>query len=230
MLKKKLTPVIAVIVVVALVSIAITYLTKTSDTVIVGAIGTNPVENYIPIIKYNDGYYSELAIQTTSTITATGAITSSAGLSGTTGSFSGLVTLNAGQLRSYTNSTSTTATTYTLVVGDVLNYDTVLLMPNTGTLALTFFASSTATTLVPSAGDVQETCFFNATTTSGINITFATATGINLQTVATTTTSGATGMLAIPPQGYGCFKFLRQPATATAFDIGALYTPYRDAE
>lgn len=33
------------------------------------AIGTNPVENYIPIIKYNEGYYSELPINTTAGIT-----------------------------------------------------------------------------------------------------------------------------------------------------------------
>jgi len=35
-----------------------------------GAIGTNPVENYIPIIKYNEGYYSELGITTTGAVIA----------------------------------------------------------------------------------------------------------------------------------------------------------------
>lgn len=39
---------------------------NTKDTPgIFGSPGTNPVENYIPIIKYNDGYYSELGMTVT---------------------------------------------------------------------------------------------------------------------------------------------------------------------
>ena len=37
--------------------------------------------------------------------------------------FNALVTLNAGQLKSYPNSTTTTATTYTLVAADIVGYD-----------------------------------------------------------------------------------------------------------
>jgi hypothetical protein len=54
-----------------------------SQAVAVGAPGTNlRAEDYIPYIKYNDGYYSELGITTTgdlsvAAITATGAVTSS---------------------------------------------------------------------------------------------------------------------------------------------------------
>ena len=35
-------------------------------------IGTLPIENYVPAIKFNAGYYSALPIQTTSTFNATG--------------------------------------------------------------------------------------------------------------------------------------------------------------
>jgi len=55
---------------------------------------------------------------------------------------SALATLNAGQLRSYTNSTSTTATTQTLVQADILNYDTVLFTPNTNAVTLTLPATA----------------------------------------------------------------------------------------
>lgn len=46
----------------------------------VGTIGTLPIENYVPAILYNDGYYSERAITTTSNFVVGGNAT----LSGTT--------------------------------------------------------------------------------------------------------------------------------------------------
>jgi len=70
---KNITIVAVVALVIAVVGVALSLFWNSSATV--GAIGTNPVENYIPIIKQNEGYYSELPVQTTSTITATGAIT-----------------------------------------------------------------------------------------------------------------------------------------------------------
>lgn len=154
------------------------------------------------------------------TFTSTGAATL-----GSTVSAGGLVTLNAGQLKSYTNSTSTTATTQTLEVGDVLNYDTVSIVPNTGDLTLTFFASSTASTLVPTAGDMQETCIQNATTTAGIDITFAAGTGIDLKT-----SSSSPSDLTIQPTDIACFKFIREVATASTFDITANMTGYVAAD
>src|SRR3990167_234576 len=73
-----------------------------------------------------------------------------------------------------TNS-STSVTTATLRVEDVKDYDTVILTPTGAaeTKSLTFFASSSARTWLPKAGDRQETCFYNATTTAGATITWA---------------------------------------------------------
>lgn len=160
-----------------------------------------------------------------STLTQTGAATLSS-----TATIGGKLTTNAGHLRSYTNSTSTTATSQTLAVADILNYDTILMTPNTGALTLTFPASSTMTTLVPTAGDMQETCIFNATSTAAATITLATGTGLSLERVATSTTSGSAGMLAIPANGSACMKFVRQKATSAAFDISILVTPFLGAE
>lgn len=46
---------------------------------LLGAIGTNPIENYVPAILYNEGYYSNLPIQTTSTVTSSGSQTGTSG-------------------------------------------------------------------------------------------------------------------------------------------------------
>ena len=141
-----------------------------------------------------------------------GVITSS------TGSFSGLLTLNAGTLHSYPNSTSTTATTQTLVQADILNYDTILLTPNTGDLTLTWPATSTLTSLVPTAGDTAKQCMHNASTTSGIDITIAAGTGIDLMTASSSILGGAP-VLTILSNQVGCFTYIRQTDT----DISMLF-------
>lgn len=158
------------------------------------------------------------------TFTVTGASTF-----GTTGSFGGLLTLNAGQLRSYTNASSSVGTA-TLALSDVNGYDTVLLTPTGAASAktLTFFASSTASTWLPAAGDMQETCFFNSTSTAGVNIVFAAGTGIDFEVASSSAT--ALGSLIIGPNSAGCFTFIRQPSLSASFDISALYTAFEDAD
>lgn len=188
-------------------------LVSNSNPIKAGAIGTNPVENYIPIIKYNEGYYSELPVTTTAALT-------SGALSASTGILSGLLTLDAGQLRSYTNAT-TTGTAVTLKQSDILAYDTVLMTPIVGATTVTFPASSTLTSFVPSAGDMQAQCWVNASSTSAITITFAEGTGINIQVASSTTNLG---FPAIQPGGTACFNFVRKTNT----DINAAYVRYVD--
>ena len=144
-------------------------------------------------------------------------------ITSTTGSFSGLLTLNAGTLNSYPNSTSTTATTQTLVAADIANYDTVLITPNTGDLTLTFPASSTLSAFVPTAGDRATQCWHNATTTAGIDITFSAGTGIDLEFASS---SQAVQVKTLLADGFVCFEYVRKAATASAFDIGVLMTRY----
>lgn len=183
-----------------------------ADTDYFGAIGNIQAENYIPYVRYNQGYYSDYDIETTANLVV-GEHT----------------TLGGGQLRSKTIATSTLVTTYTFEVADLLNYDTISFTPNMGATTLTFMASSSATTLVPVAGDMQETCFYNATSTATATLTFAAGTGIDWEIA--TSTIGVVGTPAvIAADGFGCFKFIRKPATASAFDIGVLYTPYINAD
>ena len=140
------------------------------------------------------------------------------------GLFPTLMTLNAGTLHSYTNSTTTTATAQTLIVSDVQGYDTVILTPNVGSDTVTLFASTTASTWLPTAGDSQRTCFINGTTTPGINLTLAGGTGTPLLVASSSAT--ALGSLVIGPQKKGCLDFTRGNTTATTFDIIASLTSF----
>jgi len=167
---------------------------------------------------------------TTLTITGAQTLTGATTLSSTL-TANGLATFNAGYYHSYTNSTSTTATTQTLVAADILNYTSIILTPNVGALTLTFPASSTLSAMVPVAGDSFKQCWYNATTTAAVTITFAAGTGIDFQRAATTTTDGgATTAFPIDEQGYACLTYFRQPATSSTFDIGVLMTGYLNAD
>lgn len=142
-------------------------------------------------------------------------------------SLNGAATLNAGQIRSYTVASSS-VTTGTLAESDILNYDTLLYTPGgaAATKILTLPATSTITSMVPTAGDIQETCIYNATSTAASTITLAAGAGMDLERVATSTTSGAVSVLVIPANGYACLKFVRQTDT----DIGALMTSYINSD
>ena len=139
------------------------------------------------------------SVDGTTVITGAGVIT------GTTGSMSGLLTLDGGTLKSSTNSTSTTATSYTFVQADLLNYDTMLMTPNVGDLTLTLTASSSLTSLVPNTGDTYELAIVNASTTAGIDITLAGGTGTLLRKATTTAT--------ILANSVGILQFIRKANT-----------------
>lgn len=66
---------------------------------------TLPIENYVPVVKYNGGIYSELPIQTTSDITSAGLFGTT--LTGTTLALTGSSTV--GTAFNATNGTSTLA-------------------------------------------------------------------------------------------------------------------------
>lgn len=135
---------------------------------------------------------------------------------------SAATTFDSSVLFSYTNSTSTTGTTQTLAAADITGYSTVILTPNTNSVTLTLPASSTLSAFVPAAGDWAMQCWINATTTAAKNITFAAGTGIDLEV--------SSSSLVIAPGNSGCFRFLRKPATATAFDIIAQFTTFVDGD
>ena len=125
-----------------------------------------------------------------------------------------------------TNSTSTPIS-MTLRQSDVKDFSMVIVSPTgaAATKTLTFFASSTARSWLPNAGDMQETCFYNSTSTAATTLTFAAGTGIDLETASSSPTD-----LILLAGNTACFKFIRQPATASSFDISALMTEYTNAD
>ena len=125
---------------------------------------------------------------------------------------------NAGASYGYSIATSTTGTTQTLKAADVapdgVAYDVVLLTPNVGDVTLTFPASSTLPSFLPTAGMSATQCWYNASTTAGIDITFAAGAGMDFE-VSSSTVSANTAV----SDGSVCFKFIRKPKTSTAFDF-----------
>lgn len=136
-----------------------------------------------------------------------------------------------GQTLENTVATSTTVTSYTLLANDLVNrgsgaaYDTIIFTPNTGDLTLTFPASSTLPHFISRAGYRTRQCWFNATSTAGIDITFAAGTGIDVQTSSSTPSD-----LILRNGQFGCFDFVRKPVTSSAFDIGVLWTKFQVAD
>lgn len=126
--------------------------------------------------------------------------------------------------QSYTNATSTSATTATLVQAD-MSYSSRSVTPNTGALTYTLPATSTLTTFIPTAGDMARQCFYNATSTAAATITFAAGTGIDLEVATSTSQTGAFD-LTIGAGNMGCFDFFRKPNT----DIVAGFLEYSDAD
>lgn len=110
------------------------------------------------------------------------------------------------------NSTSTTATSYTMVAGDIVGYYNLVITPNTGNLLLTLPASSTLSSWVPYSGNTVTLDLFNATTTSGINIGLYAGTGTLLSLAsssnATTTSQRMTEI-----------RVMRKPNTDLLFTV-----------
>ncbi|MFA5772858.1 MAG: hypothetical protein WC974_09035 [Thermoplasmata archaeon] len=115
-----------------------------------------------------------------STLGVTGATTLSSTLS-VTGATTLKVLTQGGSVLATT--TSTTATTFALA--DLLTYSVWEVTPNVADLTYTFPASSTLSTLVPTAGDSRTWTIVNATTTAGIDVIFAAGTGSALKGVTT---------------------------------------------
>ena len=73
--------------------------------------------------------------------------------------------------------TSTSGTASSFSAADLLTYSVWEVTPNNADLTYTFPASSTLSTLVPTAGDSRTWVIVNATSTAGIDVIFAAGTG-----------------------------------------------------
>lgn len=221
--------IVGVIALLAIVAVIGWFLPLRSGSNLSGSTGTPNIEEYDPYVQ-QFGLNTNKAVAFGSTLSVTGAATfsSTLGITGaftqtgaatfsSTAAFNGLPTFNAGRVDSYPNSTSTSATTYTLVEADILHYNTVLITLSGGAATFTLPATSTITNLVPNAGDMEEQCWIPATNT----LTFAAGTGIDLETASSSPTD-----LTILAGNTGCLKYIRQADT----DISVMLTEFTDGD
>jgi len=140
------------------------------------------------------------------------------------GDFHNQVNFLGGVTHRNLNATSTTATTQTMELADLVRrgqyYSSVHLTPNVGDLTLTWFASTTGGYL-PKVGDRHEFCLYNASTTAGIDLTLAAGTGVDIETASSTISD-----LTIDSDSTACIKAEKKPNT----DISVLITEYNDAD
>ena len=124
--------------------------------------------------------------------------------------------------------TSTTATTQTLSTADIAPdgslYSTWAMTPNVGDVTFTLPASSTMSAVLPTAGMSSTQCWYNASTTAGIDITVAAGTGIDLEVASTTGVGSA--VLTVLADGSACFDWTRKAATASTFDFLVKFTRF----
>lgn len=139
--------------------------------------------------------------------------------------FQNQLVIRGGMLSGKLLATTSNATAITLTANEFAgwaNSSIVSYTPiNTAARTITLPASSTLAGVLQTAGDTQEFCFRNATTTSAIAITFAGGTGTNLL-VASTTLTTTSGPKIVMSGKIACFTAIRQPASATAFDIDVI--------
>lgn len=157
----------------------------------VGAPGTRAgIEEYIPYIKYNDGYYSLLGITTTADLSAAGG-TFSGNISAVAGAFSGAV--STGLLTSGGGVTATSSTGAGTLTAANLFGGSILEHTNTGATTLTLPASTTITAYIPTAGQCMQVFYKNKGT--GID-TLAGGSGTLLRVASSTIAVGLKTVLA----------------------------------
>lgn len=147
-------------------------------------VGSLAIENYVPVIKHNEGYYSAYGITTTGNISAA-AITATGAFTGTSGTLTSTLIVD----KLYEGSgvlATTTPDNITLAASDIQNYSVIEMNPTVGDITVTMPASSTLTTFIPTAGQIGRLFFQNSTTTNGIDITLANGTGVYVNTGSTT--------------------------------------------
>jgi len=120
-------------------------------------------------------------------------------------------TYSQGFVQSGINSTSTTATSYTLVGADFIGQAVVSITPNVNNLNMNLPASSTLTTWLPNPGDFTTLIFFNASTTAGTVMGFNAGTGSLLE-VGSSTSATATGASTTASRAIE-FDVFRKPNT-----------------
>lgn len=131
------------------------------------------------------------------------------------------------------NYATTTPANATLSGRETAGFSTVSFFPNVGSVTLTTAASTTLGALLgPTPGAMKRVCYYNATTTAGIAITFVAGTGVDMEVASSTATTGTgnVGSLTILADASGCIEYQKKSSSdstaANRNDILARFTRY----
>ena len=130
------------------------------------------------------------------------------------------------------NLATTTPASATLTARDAAGFSTVSFFPSVGSITMTLPASTTLGALLgPTAGAMKRVCYYNATTTAGIDITWASGTGVDLE-IASSTVASAAVSLVQNADSTVCIEYQRKSGTAGANrnDIVARFLRYADGD
>ena len=132
------------------------------------------------------------------------------------------------------NYATTTPASATLSAREAAGFSTVSFYPSVGDVTLTLPASTTLGALLGSeAGAMKRVCYYNATTTAGIDITFASGTGVDLEVASSTTATAGIISLVINADNSGCIEFARKSSAVGAAsdkDITARFIRFVDGD
>lgn len=127
---------------------------------------------------------------------------------------------------------TTTPGSATLTARETAGFSTVSFFPSVGDVTLTLPASTTlGSFLGPIAGSMKRVCYYNATTTAGIDITWASGTGVDLEIASSTVASEAVSLVQNADSSV-CIEYQRKSGTAGANrnDIVARFLRYADGD
>lgn len=133
------------------------------------------------------------------------------------------------------NYATTTPGSATLSAKEAAGFSTVSFYPSVGDVTLTLPASTTlGAFLGPTAGSMKRVCYYNATTTTGIDITWASGTGVDLEIASTTSGSNQTSVLTTLADSSVCIEYQRKSSSdstaANRNDVTARLTRYVDGD
>lgn len=111
---------------------------------------------------------------------------------------------------------TTTPNSATLTARETAGFSTVSFFPSVGDITLTLPASTTLASLLgPGVGTMKRVCYYNATTTAGIDITLASGTGVDLEVASSTTVGGVASApaLTIFADASACIEYQKKAGT-----------------
>lgn len=207
MSKKTIIGIAIAVIVALLVGYVVARTTSSGGATLAGGSG---VPTVFDNVNLTGSLQTGVSVNNAQTLTTHGA--GSLFANGTLGS-SGIIYGATGVTEGGINSTSTPAS-LTLAATDIQNISLLNDTPTVGSVTLTFPASSTLTSYLANPGDSDTFAIFNATSTSGVNLTISGGTGTLLKNASSTAviTPGSVDLVTVIRKVNTDFLIILTPA------------------